>query len=252
MKLRNLFITLVALSSMVPACFGATVLEPARTLEGHDFFVASSSFSPDGTRVVTASYDRTAKIWNTETGECIRTLEGHTTFVMSAAFSPDGARILTVSEDGTAKIWNASTGRYIHSLEWSDGLIVLASFSPDGTRIVTASWGGAIRIWDIATGECIRALAGNARSVLSVSFSPDGKRIVATSSYNTAKIWTNPYEGRLTFEQGLLLLMVLEGREIPHDKVEKLRPVYDSLPESLKVRVDGVNPAWGKSRGYLD
>ena len=129
MKLRNLFITLVALSSMVPACFGATVLEPARTLEGHDFFVASSSFSPDGTRVVTASYDRTAKIWNTETGECIRTLEGHTTFVMSAEFSPDGTQIVTASDDKTAKMWDTETGECIRTLEGHTDFVSSALFS---------------------------------------------------------------------------------------------------------------------------
>ncbi len=75
------------------------------TLKGHVGFVSSVAFSPDGKRVLTGSYDKTAKIWDAETGQELLTLKGHGNYVSSVAFSPDGKRVLTGSRDGTAKIW---------------------------------------------------------------------------------------------------------------------------------------------------
>merc|ERR1711977_730206 len=79
------------------------------TLEGHTDWVNSAVFFADGTLVLTASEDRTAKIFNLETGE-VRTLEGHTDGVTSAVFSVDGTLVLTASCDRTAKIFNLETG----------------------------------------------------------------------------------------------------------------------------------------------
>jgi WD40 repeat protein len=55
--------------------------------------------------IVTGSWDRTAKIWNVETGTCTATLQGHARSVSSAVFSPNGQLIVTSSDDGTAKVW---------------------------------------------------------------------------------------------------------------------------------------------------
>jgi WD40 repeat protein len=70
--------------------------------------VTSAAYSPDGARIVTASEDRTARIWDAATGKEITVLRGHERerSVTSAAFSPDGARIVTASMDGTARIWH--------------------------------------------------------------------------------------------------------------------------------------------------
>src|SRR5262249_27905045 len=69
-----------------------------------------AAFSPDGTRIVTASDDHTARLWDSDTGIEIITLR-HGGAVNSAAFSPDGKRVVTVSEDRTARVWDVLTGR---------------------------------------------------------------------------------------------------------------------------------------------
>ncbi|KAF8815243.1 WD40 repeat-like protein, partial [Phlegmacium glaucopus] len=68
-------------------------------------------FSPDGMHIVSASEDRTARIWNTATGECEAELKGHSDLVTSAVFSPDGMHIVSTSDDYTASTWNATTGQ---------------------------------------------------------------------------------------------------------------------------------------------
>jgi hypothetical protein len=76
------------------------------SLEDHTNAVTSAVFSPDGARIVTASWDKTAKVWDARTGAKLVDLAGHDSSVKSAVFSPDGARIVTASYDNTAKVWD--------------------------------------------------------------------------------------------------------------------------------------------------
>ena len=153
-------------------------------LFGHEGAVFSAAFSPDGKRIVTASGDKTARLWDAATGKQIGApLVGHEDAVCSAAFSPDGKRIVTASLDKTARLWDAATGKQIGApLVGHEGAVLSAAFSPDGKRIVTASVDKTARLWDAETGEQIGApLVGHEDAVTSAAFSPDGKRIVTAS-----------------------------------------------------------------------
>ena len=71
---------------------------------GHTRQVNSAVFSPDGQQVLTASRDKTAKVWSAASGACLLTLEGHEDWINSAGFSPDGQQVLTASVDKTAGV----------------------------------------------------------------------------------------------------------------------------------------------------
>jgi WD40 repeat protein len=114
----------------------------------HDFFVVSAQFSPDGKRIVTASWDKTARVWDAQTGRALTEPMKHDGEVRSAQFSPDGKRIATASGDKTARIWDAQTGTPLTEPLKHDGDVRSAQFSPDGERIVTASGDKTARIWD--------------------------------------------------------------------------------------------------------
>jgi WD40 repeat protein len=107
----------------------------------HDGSVLSAAFSPDSQRIVTASFDKTTRLWDAATGNEITLLQGHIGWVNSAEFSPDGERILTAAEDGTARLWDAATGKEIVSFQGHISRVNSAAFSPDGQRIVTTSDG---------------------------------------------------------------------------------------------------------------
>jgi WD40 repeat protein/tRNA A-37 threonylcarbamoyl transferase component Bud32 len=158
------------------------------TFKGHTGFVTSASFSPDGSRVVTASFDKTAKVWDFRTGAEVLTLKGHTDEVYSASFSPDGSRVVTASADKTAKVWDAQTGADVLTLNGHNNFVTSASFSPDGSRVVTASHDRKAKVWDAQSGAELLTLTRDPGGVSSALFSPDGSRVVIASSDNTAKV----------------------------------------------------------------
>ncbi len=157
-------------------------------LVGHEGTVSSAAFSPDGTCVVTASSDGTARLWETATGTQAATLIGHDGAVTSAAFSPDGTRIVTASDDNTARLWDAATGALTATLLSHDDAVTGAAFSPCGTRVVTASDDGTARLWDAATGALTVTFLGHDGGVTSAAFSPDGSRVVTVSDDLLARL----------------------------------------------------------------
>jgi len=78
---------------------------------------------PDGRHVVSASEDKTLKVWNVAAGRCLATLEGHSKGVMCVAVLPDGRRVVSASEDKTLKVWDIETGKCLATLEGHSNLV---------------------------------------------------------------------------------------------------------------------------------
>jgi WD40 repeat protein len=158
-------------------------------LEGHENVVEFGAFSPNGKWVATGSWDRTARIWNAETGDLMHILEGHDGAVSYVAFSPSGDAIVTASLDPVARVWDVETGRKIHDLNGHTGMIQQAVFNPQGDRLVTASSDFTARIWDVETGEVIHVLKGHDDVVEQAVFNPQGTLVLTASWDKTARIW---------------------------------------------------------------
>ena len=167
-------------------------------LKGHGAAVCTLAYSPDGLRLLTSSFDRTAKVWDAATGRCLATLKGHADQVRSAVFSPDGARVATASLDSTARVWEASTGRCLAALHGHTDAHCPVRFSPDGTRLATACFDKTARILSWASGQCLAILQGHTNSVSCVEFGPDadssnsssGRNLVVTGSWDSsARLW---------------------------------------------------------------
>ena len=75
-------------------------------LKGHTDILTGVYFSPDGKRIISSSFDHTARIWDVNNAAALHTLNGHSNVVSSALFSPDCLRIVTSSHDGTVRIWH--------------------------------------------------------------------------------------------------------------------------------------------------
>ncbi len=179
-------------------------IQERNQLSGHQSSVLNASFSPDGSRIVTASYDDAARVWDSQSGKLIQALKGHQDSVNNASFSPDDSHIVTASYDNTARVWNSQSGELIQTLVGHQSYVNSASFSPDGSRIVTVSDDNTARVWDSQSGELVWVLKGHQTPVNNASFSPDGIRIVTVSADNTARVWDS---------QSGELVWVLEGHQ---------------------------------------
>jgi WD40 repeat protein len=152
----------------------------------HTDDVNTVEFSPDGTKILTASQDKTAKLWDLK-GRILKDFK-YPFPVKSAIFSPDGAKILTVSADGTVKLWDlegkpmAAFNPPTHAETMNN-----AVFSPDGTLLLTTSDDKTARLWDLH-GQLLAEYT-HTLPVHSARFSKDGEKIVTASSDNTAKVW---------------------------------------------------------------
>ena len=169
-----------------------------RRFVGHSNVVMMCvTFSPDGRLLATGDVDKTARIWDVASGECLRTLAGHTRQVSGVAFSPDGQTLATSSEDYSIKLWDWAAGEVRWTLEGHTAWVYRVAFSPDGRWLASVSDDMTVRLWDVARGKEASIFRGHeGRYVRGVAFSPDGRFLATTSGAptsapgaNTVKVW---------------------------------------------------------------
>jgi WD40 repeat protein/serine/threonine protein kinase len=153
-------------------------------LKKHDEIVRGIATSPDGSRIVTCSFDRQVRVWSAA-GELLRTFEDGVVQTI-ARFAPDGRTLWTGGSDGALRRWDADTGTLVASYrEHAGGLAALAV---RGDRVVTGGADQTVRLWDATSGEVIRRLSGHRAPVRGIQFL-DAARLVTASDDHTVRVW---------------------------------------------------------------
>jgi WD40 repeat protein len=160
-----------------------------RAFTGHQDWINSVAFSPDGKSIASGSSDNTVRLWQIDTGREIQTFTGHQHKVTSVAINPDGKSIVSGSDDNTVRLWQVDTGREVRVFTGNQHRITSLAFSPNGKSIASGFSDNTVRLWQVETGGEIQAFTGHLGMVLSVSFSPDGKSIVSGSEDETVHLW---------------------------------------------------------------
>lgn len=161
-----------------------------KTIEGKKE-VTSVSFSSDGRRMISSSYDDedAVKVWEvSETGQEVRLLQSlqYQRGATKAVFSPDGKAIAAVGGEEVIKLWS-NDGKLLKTLKGHRGVISTISFSEDGRFAISGGDDKTIKIWRVDDGELLKTLKGHTGEVASVSVS--GGAIASSSRDNTVRIW---------------------------------------------------------------
>jgi WD40 repeat protein len=166
-----------------------------RVFEGHTGPIRSATFGVDdsdagvlGLLLVTASADKTVRLWALDKSEPIDTFSEHGADVWSVALSGDGRRVVTASDDGTARVWDVGT-KVSLILAGHTEPVHFAMFSADGSNVVTASNDGTARVWNAHTGKLKMVLRGHMGQVRTAVFSPDAARVLTASTDESARLW---------------------------------------------------------------
>ncbi|TGO28952.1 hypothetical protein BPAE_0021g00770 [Botrytis paeoniae] len=195
-----------------------------RTLPGHDHSVSAVRFIPSGAAgspssgnlLVSASRDKTLRIWDVSTGYCVKTIRGHADWVRDVAPSFDGRWLLSAGVDQTARIWDASSGEPKATLLGHENTIECCVFAPPASYPHLATMAGlkkppaasssaeyvatgardkSIRIWD-ARGTLIKTLIGHDNWIRALVFHPGGKYLLSVADDRTLRCWDLAQEGK--------------------------------------------------------
>merc|ERR1711974_448283 len=148
---------------------------------------SSSSSSAPSPIIASASFDKTIKLWNLYTGECVGTLEGHTDFVTCVRAVGDRT-LVSASNDKTVKVWDLERRECVRTLTGHTEWVNAVAVEPNGHVVVSLSKDRTIKVWHLPTGELLRELKGHQASIQCLELLPNG--ILSASDDAAIKLWT--------------------------------------------------------------
>lgn len=148
-------------------------------------------------RIISCSKDRTVRLWDKNTGQCLRVYQGHRAAVNAVQWL--NHTIVSASGDRTIKMWDMETGKCLRTLIAHTRGVACIEF--DGERIVSGSSDKTIKVWDANTGDCIYTLAGHTELVRTIQLDSVADRIISGCYDGQLKVW-DLKEGRLLRDLG--------------------------------------------------
>ena len=155
----------------------------------------SLAWSSDGTRLASASRDKTSKLFDTKTGESLMTFNGHAQPVSGVGFLAKNAQIVTSGQDRKLRVWNVKDGKQAREMAGFGGEIYQLSILPSN-QVLSSSADKTARLHQAANGKVEKTFSGHTDWVYCAAIHAESKR-VATGSYDgEIRIW-NLGDGKL-------------------------------------------------------
>ncbi len=168
--------------------YSVTKSEPL-ILRGHDGLVYTVAWHPKENQLVSASSDKTVRIWDVGNGEELAVLRGHGNAVFAAAWDLSGQRLASTSVDQTVRVWDARTGKELTVLRGHEEVVSAVSWDPAGRWLASSSWDQTVRVWEVETGKELAVLRGHTDRVIAIAVDPTGRRLASASWDKTVHLW---------------------------------------------------------------
>jgi len=159
-----------------------------KIIEAHNNYITKLSCDRWAHFLITASEDKTLKVFDLNSYQLLHTLKGHIDYIRGASISPNGEYIVSGDDSGMIIIWETSTGRVIHKLTHHDDIIRDINITPDGKGFVACSDDRTVSYWDLQTGDLIRVYEGLSDWVYSVDFKTDLEYIITVNDDYRAEV----------------------------------------------------------------
>jgi len=163
-----------------------------RNLTGHNQPVQDLVTSSDGQFALTASWDKTMRLWDLNTGSSVRSFAGHTSDVNSVAFSSDNRQIVSGSRDKSIRLWNTlAECKYTITEDAHTDWVSKVRFSPSAKQplIVSCGWDKLVKVWNLNNCKLRYNLAGHGGPLYDVTISPDGSLCASGGKDGTTMLW---------------------------------------------------------------
>lgn len=163
---------------------------PKGTLAGHKGRISAFGFTPDGSLLVSGSFDDSARTWTVADGKPARTLTGHNADVNTLLVVPDGRMVATASDDRTVKLWSLPDGVLAKTLDGHYQPVVALAVSADSRLLVSASQDNTIRLRSLPEGQALATFRlGSGGGVRVLALSPDGNWLAAPVGDGSVSVW---------------------------------------------------------------
>lgn len=164
------------------------------TRRAHEKDINALDISPNDEFFATASYDKTGKIWDLDTGETIGILKGHKRGLWDIQFSPNDKIIVTGSGDKTIKIWSLLEFNCLKTFEGHTNSVQRVKFLNDSKQCISTGADGLIKLWDNSNGECVQTLDKHANRIWALIVKENGENFVSADADGVFQFWIDNSE----------------------------------------------------------
>src|SRR6266700_3652068 len=248
-------------SSVTPPGQSGTQGGTVYTFYGHSDWVWAVAWSPKVDRIVSASGDDTAQVWDAFSGQDLNIYSHHTDSVYSVSWSPDGTKIASASADKTIQTWDATYSDHFYTYTGHTSWVWTVAWSPDCQRVASAGNDGTVQVWHASNGTHIYMFQPYNVSLWTAAWSPDGSRIASAGSSGTVQVWDSTtgshlftYYGHADFVYSVAWSP--DGKYIASASDDRTVQVWDSVyghnPYIYTAHTDGVRSvSWSHDGKHL-